>query len=104
MVSIGRLYFVSALFLALLSVEIIQSAIESPHDTTTFIDQHDNCEFWASISECAKNPNYMLVNCKKSCYKVDPSYYAIDDIDRNAKGKHKKSCGLLNPKVFMLIR
>lgn len=30
-------------------------------------DTHDLCSFWASIDECAKNPNYMLTNCPKSC-------------------------------------
>lgn len=34
-------------------------------------DNHDSCEFWASIGECAKNPNYMLDNCADACAAVD---------------------------------
>ena len=31
-------------------------------------DDNENCLGWANAGECAKNPNYMLVNCKESCY------------------------------------
>jgi ShK domain-like len=27
----------------------------------------ERCEEWAEKQECKKNPNYMLVNCRKSC-------------------------------------
>ena len=30
-------------------------------------DDHKNCEYWASLDECKKNPDYMLKNCRKSC-------------------------------------
>jgi hypothetical protein len=30
-------------------------------------DEHERCEFWASLNECEKNPGYMLGNCQKSC-------------------------------------
>lgn len=30
-------------------------------------DDHPECEFWGSQGECANNPNYMLLNCKKTC-------------------------------------
>lgn len=30
-------------------------------------DNHNNCQYWASIGECSKNPGYMLHNCKRSC-------------------------------------
>jgi prolyl 4-hydroxylase len=30
-------------------------------------DNHELCSFWSSLDECSKNPNYMLVNCAKSC-------------------------------------
>jgi len=30
-------------------------------------DKNDQCEYWTSINECKKNPNYMLVNCPLSC-------------------------------------
>lgn len=32
-------------------------------------DNDRNCNYWARRGECNKNPNYMLVNCKKSCGK-----------------------------------
>ena len=31
------------------------------------VDNHDDCEQWASTGECKVNPNYMLYNCMKSC-------------------------------------
>ena len=30
-------------------------------------DDNESCSFWASEGECKKNPDYMLVNCAKSC-------------------------------------
>ena len=30
-------------------------------------DDNENCPGWADVGECTKNPNYMLVYCKKSC-------------------------------------
>ena len=30
-------------------------------------DDNESCPGWANAGECAKNPNYMLVYCKKSC-------------------------------------
>ncbi|GAB1610736.1 zinc metalloproteinase nas-14-like isoform X2 [Argonauta hians] len=35
------------------------------------VDSHQSCPTWASKGECTKNPDYMLVNCKKSCKKCD---------------------------------
>jgi glutathione peroxidase len=31
---------------------------------------HDNCDYWAEVGECQKNPNYMLKECKTSCDEV----------------------------------
>ena len=31
------------------------------------VDDDNECEFWASEGECGADPDYMLVNCKKSC-------------------------------------
>jgi|LakMenEpi03Aug12_release.lakeMendotaPanAssembly.Ray.scaffolds.fasta_scaffold32677_4 hypothetical protein len=33
-------------------------------------DSNKSCEYWASIGECNKNPNYMLQNCTTSCNNV----------------------------------
>jgi glutathione peroxidase len=30
-------------------------------------DANENCNYWASIGECSKNPGYMLKNCALSC-------------------------------------
>src|SRR6056300_321953 len=30
-------------------------------------DKEQECGHWASLGECEKNPNYMLVNCPVSC-------------------------------------
>ena len=34
-------------------------------------DQHENCKFWADQGECAANPPYMHVYCKRSCELCD---------------------------------
>lgn len=31
------------------------------------VDKNESCNYWASNGECQNNPDYMLVNCKKSC-------------------------------------
>ncbi|KRZ75308.1 putative tyrosinase-like protein tyr-3 [Trichinella papuae] len=30
-------------------------------------NQHELCQFWASINECTNNPDFMLINCAASC-------------------------------------
>jgi glutathione peroxidase len=53
------------------------------------VDSNENCEFWASVGECSKNPNYMLKFCTKSCNasksqqlkNVPKSFYAIEEKD-----------------------
>jgi len=30
-------------------------------------DANNQCSYWASAGECARNPQYMKTNCKKSC-------------------------------------
>ena len=34
-------------------------------------DQHENCKFWADQGECAANPPYMHIYCKRSCELCD---------------------------------
>jgi hypothetical protein len=34
---------------------------------TTCTDSNQHCQYWASVGECSKNPNYMLTNCCSSC-------------------------------------
>ena len=34
---------------------------------TVCVDNHHFCADWARRGECTRNPNYMLVYCKKSC-------------------------------------
>ena len=31
------------------------------------VDENGNCQNWANVGECDKNPNYMLEKCKWSC-------------------------------------
>jgi len=33
----------------------------------TGADRNKNCEYWAGVGECKKNPDYMLQNCCESC-------------------------------------
>jgi glutathione peroxidase-family protein len=35
-------------------------------------NNHKDCEFWANIGECTKNPNYMLTQCSLACNSVLP--------------------------------
>jgi alcohol dehydrogenase (NADP+) len=30
-------------------------------------DEHENCQRWASEGECTENPNYIHINCPRSC-------------------------------------
>ena len=32
------------------------------------INEHVHCHDWATIGECEKNPDYMLIACKKACH------------------------------------
>ncbi|XP_065676037.1 low choriolytic enzyme-like [Hydra vulgaris] len=34
-------------------------------------DKHSNCAAWEKSGECQKNPNWMLPNCSKSCFKCN---------------------------------
>lgn len=39
------------------------------------IDTNKLCFFWALERECIKNPEWMLINCKRSCeICVDPTF------------------------------
>merc|ERR1739844_727520 len=31
------------------------------------VDNSKHCPVWSKTGECEKNPDYMLVNCRKSC-------------------------------------
>lgn len=42
-------------------------------------DDHEQCDFWASIGECRVNPNYMLDNCPKSCEECEAFLDSADD-------------------------
>lgn len=53
------------------------------------INHHESCEFWASVGECTKNPNYMLNYCAPACRqaqteqasKIPQSFYEIVERD-----------------------
>ena len=38
-----------------------------PRPQKTCLDVNVNCLNWAKAGQCDKLPNYMLINCKKSC-------------------------------------
>eukprot|EP00794_Sanderia_malayensis_P015044 gene15044-16597_t len=43
------------------------------------VDNHGDCAAWASSGECQKNPDWMLVNCKKSCNACSSSQCVDND-------------------------
>ena len=47
------------------SIAIIFNCINS--FLASCVDGNKSCPHWAQSGECSKNPDYMLVNCKKSC-------------------------------------
>eukprot|EP00934_Nitzschia_sp_Nitz4_P008818 Nitzschia sp. Nitz4//scaffold47_size129522//19136//20601//NITZ4_003538-RA/size129522-snap-gene-0.181-mRNA-1//1//CDS//3329552761//8808//frame0 len=40
----------------------------SLEDDPACVDNNDSCKSWATQGECDANPNYMLVQCMKSCF------------------------------------
>lgn len=57
-------------------------------------NNHKDCEFWAKVGECTKNPNYMLTQCSLACNNILPeepaqptaelgSFYDIVEKDAN---------------------
>jgi hypothetical protein len=42
-------------------------------------DNHESCEYWASVGECDINPNYMLENCALSCSQVGENNNEISE-------------------------
>ena len=39
-----------------------------PVHTDDCVDLDIHCPSWAQMGECDKNPDYMHVNCRKSCH------------------------------------
>merc|ERR1711920_236388 len=56
---------------------LVPSPLPTPAPTPAAIpgcvDANQNCEMWAASGECASNPAYMLVNCRKSCGVCPPA-------------------------------
>jgi len=54
-------------------VPVYQHSLESDEETVAMKmdenckDMNEECELWASMMECEKNPPYMHTHCKKSC-------------------------------------
>ena len=61
----------------------------SGQDVDKSINHHESCDFWASVGECSKNPNYMLNYCAPACQKAEEanlnsiteSFYDISEQD-----------------------
>ena len=67
-----------------------------PTNVPTDGDQNKNCPVWARSGECKKNPNYMLVNCIKSCKEFPNGNTADKDYHPNClmwarRGECKKN-------------
>jgi prolyl 4-hydroxylase len=80
------------------------------------VDEHKSCEFWSNHGECEANPNYMLVNCRKSCntcrqFPVSPqrSKHVVDEKEKvltlSAKfGVEQKAEGTEEQQTFLRIK
>lgn len=44
------------------------------YNALALIDNDPRCRGWAEVGECEKNPNYMLINCQKSCKEIEERY------------------------------
>jgi hypothetical protein len=42
-------------------------------------NENENCEYWATIGECEKNPGYMNSSCAKACGTCTPALGSIDE-------------------------
>jgi glutathione peroxidase-family protein len=69
----------------LLSALLLLATHAVPTATAVLTDEHESCEFWASIGECDKNPQYMNENCLLSCSRVgDEGEDDVEDEDADA--------------------
>lgn len=50
-----------------LADDTIAAATADDEDAPHCVDEHDDCRHWSENDECNKNPDYMLLHCKKSC-------------------------------------
>jgi hypothetical protein len=48
-----------------------EGSCEAGAETIVCIDEHANCDTWASQGECYSNPGFMLKKCLKSCKVCD---------------------------------
>jgi hypothetical protein len=44
-----------------------------------------DCEYWSTIGECSKNPDFMGTACKRSCGLCQPDVKSDDDDDDEFK-------------------
>mmetsp|Transcript_6387 Transcript_6387/g.17799 ORF Transcript_6387/g.17799 Transcript_6387/m.17799 type:complete len:139 (+) Transcript_6387:615-1031(+) len=47
------------------------------------LDQNDDCNSWADVGECEKNPSFMAENCPVSCGACFPEYEFYGDVKWN---------------------
>jgi len=51
-----------------------------------------DCDYWAELGECEKNPNYMLTTCSEACTGCKPTRAELKDRKRGKKKKGKNRC------------
>ena len=54
----------STMFFQLVFISVL---VFTPIVSSDCVDYNENCNFWAETGECAKNPGYMLPNCRQAC-------------------------------------
>lgn len=90
-------------------------AATNPIHDTNCLNDHENCDFWASKGECVNNPNYMLKGCRKACNSCaggrlrSNDKAQLDEKDRILKeveafGVEQTVDGSESPKTMLVVR
>lgn len=62
-----------------LSDDVDERELDEDDEYDSCKDKQENCVLWADHGECEVNPNYMEINCAKSCNTCDKLQVKIDE-------------------------
>jgi len=71
---------------------LFKKRLENSLDEMDWLSNRDeNCDFWAEIGECDKNPKYMLDFCQRACsetYKAEEVFWVPENYEWNSRNTH----------------